>query len=171
MAHGMNGGSGRLARTIKKIGAIVLAAAGWLSVTLGLVGGTLAAGTEIGDGIRWALALPNNHNITGLIVIVLLIVGLVISVIDIASDGIPNQWVVITAMAAPSVSSAFPTGLGSWITGIGRNLTHWVSGWLNHAVGSQTPLAVALGCLIAAGIISLALMPKSGTASRVVVRG
>jgi hypothetical protein len=158
-----------LQRPIQKVGRVVLSIAGWFSAAFAVVGGTLAIGTPIGDFVRTVIGFTKGW--APIVVIIALVVGIVLSVIDIAADGTPNQWVVITGALAPSVSSAFPTGLGQGIVDFGRWLTEIFNRWLFTMAGNQTTFALSLACLVAAGVIAVAVLSKSGTGSRVVMRG
>jgi hypothetical protein len=158
-----------LQRPIQKAGRVVISVAGWFSAALALVGGTLAIGTPIGEFVRTVIGFSKGW--APIVVIIALVIGIVLSIIDVAADGTPNQWVVLTGALAPSVSSAFPTGIGRGITDFGQWLSEVFNSWLFAMAGNQSTFALSLACLVAAGVIAAAVLSKSGTGSRLFMRG
>lgn len=116
---------------------------GWLALAMGIVAGAYAAGSWVGDVVRFIPEL-----IPGLIPLALFI-GFIVFCIDIITDLVPNQGAVSAAFLGP-ILAASPDSTGR----LGQRISDW-SGALQGRIGGDITAWVGN---ISAGMLSLAII-------------
>jgi hypothetical protein len=124
----------------------------WASLVMAALGATLAAGTWMGDVVRFVLGMFPWPWIPP----VLVVVALVAVARDLFMDGVPNKLAIAAVLLLPSISSATTGDIGAWIEKYTGELLVWIdeSVGLAKLVGTSSSTGLAVACVAAALLLS-----------------
>lgn len=117
----------------------------WVSFVLAVVGGAGLVGVGLGTAVM----------------VIAVLAALVLIGIDLAKDGIPNQYAVIGAFILPSLIVSIDGRFPAWLSARLADLWGWAEGHAGAWVGTTT-VGLALGAVVISFLVSSRTMPKMG---------
>ncbi len=124
----------------------------WASLVMAVLGSTLAAGTWMGDVVRFILGLFPWPWIPPVVVVA----ALVALARDLFMDGVPNKLAIAAVLLLPSIASATTGDVGAWITKYTRELLNWIDTAVGLATvfGTSSSTGLAILFVVAALLLS-----------------
>lgn len=135
-------------KLFRKVHSKAVLGLGWSSLVFAAIGGAFAAGTDLGQAVRW-LGDHSGPDWVPVLALVILFVG---GLLDVITDLLPTRLAVGAVMLLPSLATAAPGGLGRTLTGWAKAFVRWSDASLHHLLGTDSSLGIAL-CAIAVSVI------------------
>lgn len=138
---------------------------GWTSFFLAIIGGTFAARTWIGDVVSFVVGLvPWDYTPHAL-----LVVGAIVTFLDLFSDMTPNQGAVTSAILGPIVAvivndGPYPSKLASRIDEWSMALQGQFGGQLTDWIGNIGASGMAVICIAVATLTAKRVLAKQSAA-------
>jgi len=117
----------------------------WVSFVLAVIGGAGLVGVGLGTAVM----------------VIAVLAALALIAIDLAKDGIPNQYAVIGAFVLPSLIVSIDGRFPDWLSARLGDLWGWASDHIGEWVGTTT-VGLALGAVVISFLVSSRTMPKMG---------
>lgn len=150
-------------KTVRERGTTVLA---WLSFLIAFTGGAYASAMFLGSIVRTLIGwVPNSIGpvtdigvwLPGL----LLLAAVIGTGIDIFLDGVPNQFAVYSAIAAPTLASAVGGKLGDNVTKWAHTMQGHVGSGVVEWTGTASTVGLAILCIAASLLMAKRVIKKS----------